>query len=322
MSESVFISHASRDREIVESRIIPVLREVGVGIWYSENDLVSPDLFQHRIREALEACHWFLVVLSPHSVDSRWVQAEVSLAMEWLPSRIVPVIVETCEPVKCHLQLKLYQYIDLRELSGEGLRRLRRTFGVGISATQTVTLPAGPASTETIIDRLQQIRLSQEGAQIAFLFQSLASPDEHVRDCAKQTLQTIGWHAAAAAAEELAFAGQHAEINNVLNGLVALESHPEVVKMLDRLSNQLTGELRNRTILLLERKALSLQSDRISQILKENNSSLTIIKALGQGLTSATFLAKHRYSESEVVIRALRRNTLSNPIFATRSSNL
>lgn len=147
MGETVFVSHASHDREIVERRLLPVLRQAGLTIWYSRHDLQSATHFQSRIREALEKCEWFLVALSPHSVASRWVQAEVALAMDRLPDRVVPVVIDSCDPSQCRLQLKLYQHIDLIHHSEDAYRKLRRTFGSRTSDPKDAMLLQAIAAT-------------------------------------------------------------------------------------------------------------------------------------------------------------------------------
>ncbi len=78
----VFISHSSLDREFVELNIIAPLRAHGVETWYSSDSIETADEWAMKIIEGLKSCDWFLVAMSPRSVESKWVQREVHWAME------------------------------------------------------------------------------------------------------------------------------------------------------------------------------------------------------------------------------------------------
>src|SRR5262245_4246888 len=99
----VFLSHSSKDRRFVEQKLIPFLKSHGVKPWYSTVDIRTADDFERSIREALLSCDSFLVVLSPNSVKSEWVRAEVHWAMENRKGRVVPVFVADCDPFQLHL---------------------------------------------------------------------------------------------------------------------------------------------------------------------------------------------------------------------------
>jgi hypothetical protein len=79
-----------------------------------------------------------------------------------------------------------------------------------------------------------------------------------VREQARKALHVLGWDAVSAAAMTLAHGGDTARLEAVLNGLAAFEAHPRVVGLLDWLTTLLRGDLRNRAIMLLERKRLGL----------------------------------------------------------------
>ena len=111
---TVFVSYCSADRPLVEREIITPLTFHGIETWYSRDDIRAASDWERSIRQALSACDWFLVALSSRSVDSEWVRSELHWAMEHRPNRIVPVLLETCDPTKLHLRLSLLQYIDFR----------------------------------------------------------------------------------------------------------------------------------------------------------------------------------------------------------------
>ena len=116
----VFISHATADREFVEQVIIPFLERNGIGIWYSKKDIRTADQWERAIRKGLTVSDWFLVVMSPRSLASEWVQREVHWAMENRLGRLIPVVLESTKADDWHLGLDRIQHVDFR---GQGRRR-------------------------------------------------------------------------------------------------------------------------------------------------------------------------------------------------------
>lgn len=111
----VFVSHSSLDRTFVEREIISPLREHGIETWYSEENIETAAEWERCITDGLKKCDWFLVVMTPRSVASKWVRREVFWAMEKREGRIIPIVMETCEPEDLHIGLLPLQYIDFRE---------------------------------------------------------------------------------------------------------------------------------------------------------------------------------------------------------------
>jgi hypothetical protein len=104
------------------------------------------------------------------------------------------------------------------------------------------------------------------------------------------------------AAEGLARRSDGAGIAAVLDGLAAFEAHPQIVALLDRLLVLLNGDLRNRTLLLLERKRLGLDLDAVAALFRDIKSPYRIKKALGQGLFAAAYLAQADGTDLAVVV--------------------
>ena len=76
-----FISYSSQDQEFVE-RLYTDLQAKGVRCWYAPEDLRIGEQFWHRIDESVRLHDKLLVVLSQHSVNSKWVEREVMAALE------------------------------------------------------------------------------------------------------------------------------------------------------------------------------------------------------------------------------------------------
>jgi serine/threonine protein kinase len=160
---------------------------------------------------------------------------------------------------------------------------------------------------------LDLVRMMEHPAAIPFLFRCLAHAREEVRTRAKKIVRTIGWGNVAASIESLALNGDANQFGAVLDGLAAFEAHREIVTLLDRLVTLLKGDLRNRTIFLLERKQQALDLERIAELFRESHSPYQIQKALGQGLCTAAYLARDESSELDVVVRVLRPELVNSP---------
>ena len=236
----VFVSHSSDERQIVESRIISPLEERGIETWYSADQIPGGKEWQDSIRDALNRCEWFLVALSPSSVASSWVKAEVKLAFEKFPrGRILPVIIERCDPSDCHLQLPLLQHIDFLSDEEKGRKQLLDLLG------EEHDQRPGPSSkgeeSQALIEQLRVIRDQRDTGQMPLVFRSLKHPDEEVRTRAQQAIHKIGWADVSRAIEKLARETNTEAIESILTGLAALEAHPRAVALLNRLIDILGG---------------------------------------------------------------------------------
>src|SRR5438309_455913 len=108
----VFISHSSKDRDFIERELIPFLKDRGVEAWYSREAIATSADWERSIREALNLCDWLLVVLTPNSIQSEWVQCEVHWAFEHKKNRVIPLMLSSCDPARLHIKLAKIQYLD------------------------------------------------------------------------------------------------------------------------------------------------------------------------------------------------------------------
>jgi len=136
----VFISHSTHDRVFVEQRIISLLERHGIETWYSKDDIQTAADWHRSVVKALSTCDWFLVAMSPHSAESEWVQDEVLWAFENRPNRIVPVLIEECDPISFHLRMPRIEYVDFRGSSKaeeqKAKERLLHVWGVEEHASE------------------------------------------------------------------------------------------------------------------------------------------------------------------------------------------
>ncbi len=194
--------------------------------------------------------------------------------------------------------------------------------------------PGGPAPAPAIEQLIlqgdeegvkQSLRLlgrRKELAGIGPLFRCLGHPSETIRNEALRTVHAFGWDTLATGVAGMARGSDPATMTAVLDGLTAIEAHPRVVNLLDQLVVLLKGELRNRAILLLERKRLGLGLDRVAALFREIHSPYQIQKALGQGLFTETYLARDEATGLEVVVRVLRPEFAGQPQVRARFLDL
>jgi serine/threonine protein kinase len=178
------------------------------------------------------------------------------------------------------------------------------------------------AGDDALLGMLDLLHRMRDPAGLPSLFRLLAHGAEPVRRRSKQVLHAFGWERATATVEDLARRSPGAGIGGVLDGLAAFESHREVVALLDRLVALLRGDLRNRAILLLERKRLGLEVERTAEVFRQIRSPYTIRKALGQGLFTAALLAEDEENQLDVVVRVLRPEFASEPHLRARFLDL
>jgi serine/threonine protein kinase len=172
---------------------------------------------------------------------------------------------------------------------------------------------------------LQFLREVMERGNTQFLpatFRCLAHSCEAVRRQAKKAVLAIGWNKVETAVEALAHRADADGMGAILDGLAAFEAHQRTVHLLNRLVAVLHGDLRNRTILLLEKKKLGLELEKVANLFRDMHSPYQIEKALGQGLFTAAYLASVEGSEHKVVVRVLRDEFASKPLLRAQFIDL
>lgn len=107
-----FISHSTEDRKFVEEELLGIFEALGLDPWYSKADIRAAEDWEHSIKKGLESSEWFCVVLSPRSQGSEWVKDEVHWAFSHRGGRIIPILIEECDPNAFHVRLPRVQHID------------------------------------------------------------------------------------------------------------------------------------------------------------------------------------------------------------------
>ena len=132
LPEEVFLSHSDHDRGFV-SHLANVIRDHGIPAWYSRTDILGAQQWHDEICRALNRCDWFVIILSPNSVESRWVKRELLFALDQshFAEKIIPVLYRDCDYEKLSWTLSIFQMIDFTKNFDDGFRDLFRIWGIG-----------------------------------------------------------------------------------------------------------------------------------------------------------------------------------------------
>ncbi len=133
LPHEVFLSHANQDRSFVDS-LAEVMRRHGLPVWYSQTNILGARQWHDEIGAALRRCDWFLIVLSPQSVDSKWVKRELLYALDHnrYDNKLVPVMYQSCDyEEKLSWTLSIFQMVDFTRTIDQGYVDLFRVWGLG-----------------------------------------------------------------------------------------------------------------------------------------------------------------------------------------------
>jgi hypothetical protein len=81
----VFVSHSTKDRWIAKQMATLIEekgQEYGVKTFLDEKDIEGGESIHESIRENIEGCDEFLVLLSRYSIDREWVLIEIGAAWD------------------------------------------------------------------------------------------------------------------------------------------------------------------------------------------------------------------------------------------------
>jgi formylglycine-generating enzyme required for sulfatase activity len=93
--DTLFISYAREDVEFAQ-KLNADLQRHGVTTWIDEFGIRSGEDWPNRIATAIEGCQAVLVILSPDSVASKWVQRELAFA-DKKGKRVLPLLHRPCK---------------------------------------------------------------------------------------------------------------------------------------------------------------------------------------------------------------------------------
>ncbi len=97
----VFISYSRKDIAFAR-RLAGDLEQAGFNVWWDISDLKGGDDWVRFIPAAIDASQYFVVLLSPNSIQSEWVEKEYSYAIR-LRKKLIPAMIKPCDvPFSLH----------------------------------------------------------------------------------------------------------------------------------------------------------------------------------------------------------------------------
>jgi hypothetical protein len=125
IKQQVFISYSRKDINFAR-RLAADLEEAGFDVWWDISDLKGGDDWVRFIPAAIQASQYFVVLLSPNSVQSEWVAKEYSYALR-LHKKVVPAMIK---PSEVPFALNTINYVDfVHEDYDTAINKLLRALG-------------------------------------------------------------------------------------------------------------------------------------------------------------------------------------------------
>jgi hypothetical protein len=111
----VFVSHSTKDRWIAR-QIARLMEGVGYGVraFLDERDIQVGDSIPESIRQNIQDCNEFLVLLTKNSIDRPWVLIEISAA--WGHNKRIIAIIDKVTPEEMPDIILPYKAVDLNDL--------------------------------------------------------------------------------------------------------------------------------------------------------------------------------------------------------------
>ncbi|MEP7135552.1 MAG: COR domain-containing protein [Chloroflexota bacterium] len=106
----VFISYGHDDKSFVK-KLAGDLGKDSIESWWDFDALKGGHDWQKEIQQGIKRCDFFIVILSPNSVDREWVIKEITYANEY-KKKIVPLMLKECERP---ISIIEKQYIDFEK---------------------------------------------------------------------------------------------------------------------------------------------------------------------------------------------------------------
>lgn len=116
----IFVSYSRKDREVADV-IVRHLEASGFSTWIDRSEILPGQTFVTRINEGLLEASYLLLLVSPNSLESRWVTAEWAYALDEKSIVLIPLLIAPCELPPL---LRTVLHIDLVGDPERGLEQL------------------------------------------------------------------------------------------------------------------------------------------------------------------------------------------------------
>lgn len=131
IKRKVFISYSRKDDWFAD-KLDDALNRKGIGVWIDKKEILVGDSLIKKIREGINTSQFICAVISSNSINSKWVQEELDMAMnqqiESGEIKVLPLILESGLEMPSFLKGKLYidfSKVDFDKCVDDLMRRLK-----------------------------------------------------------------------------------------------------------------------------------------------------------------------------------------------------
>jgi hypothetical protein len=120
----VFISHSYKDKTLAR-KVADVLEDMGFDVWDAEREILPGDNLPEKLNQALKESQAMVVLLTPDSLKSKWVQYEISYALgeRSYEGRLIPVLVGSPEKFSKENIPWIFQHLKTVNLPERGKQK-------------------------------------------------------------------------------------------------------------------------------------------------------------------------------------------------------
>lgn len=174
MSGTVFISYSTKDRPFA-NRLQNDLEREGLTVWRDETSIDPGDSIISKVSKGIQSSDYLVVLISGHSMQSRWVHKELDLALTLNMERPFPIIPIRINKTPIPAKIKELLYIDAADLGYEGaLTRLKVFFKkegrLSGDTRRSAASPPTPSNASSCQDCLKALSTSQLRRKITGAF--------------------------------------------------------------------------------------------------------------------------------------------------------
>lgn len=141
----VFLSYSRQDSAEME-RVVRDLRAAGAEVWVDVASITDGN-FMQRINEGLGKCEWFVVILTPHALQSPAVRTEVDTAilLHWNRKLqgVIPFLAAPCNPDDVPPTWRILQHYDATRDYASALGGLLHAIGLAPQSFQAAASADG-----------------------------------------------------------------------------------------------------------------------------------------------------------------------------------
>jgi hypothetical protein len=169
----VFVSHHhSPEEDAFTARLVADLEAAGADVWVDYQGIASGSFVQ-KINEGLSGRQWLVLVMTPASLGSRWVQDEVNAALHQVNGGrmrgVIPLVMTPCDEAlipPLWAQLHRYDATKDYEVARDGLLR-----AIGLSLPSAKDVSQSPR---------QEAMNEQGGADATVTQAGVSQKDQHL----------------------------------------------------------------------------------------------------------------------------------------------